>query len=186
MIVACGGGGEDLEIDRSETVLSRPAPVTVNPPAPAVASALLQGPEESELRGLVTFIQESNGVRVVTEVSDAEPGSYALWVHQQGLCEEPEFESAGEAFDPLGVQSSATFGVRRQAGGDLGSIEVGADGRGRKEALTRWITVTDGLHAVQGRSVLLHAVSAAGVAACGVIQLQLEEETTGDAGGVSS
>ena len=185
VILGCGRGGTDLEVDRSETALARPAPVVSTPPESALASAVLQGgEEESELRGLVTFIQENDGVRVVAEVSDAEPGRYALWVHEQGLCQGPAFESAGEAFNPLGSQSRAGGEVKPQVG-DLGSIEVGANGRGRSEVLTRWLTVADGLHAVDGRSVLLHALSATGVMACGVVHIQVEEETTGESGDAS-
>ncbi|HVX89686.1 MAG TPA: superoxide dismutase family protein, partial [Gemmatimonadales bacterium] len=66
---------------------------------------------------------------IALEVAGLAPGPHAVHIHEHGLCERPDFLSAGPHLDEGGHQ----HGRLNPAGphlGDLGEITVGPDGRG--------------------------------------------------------
>jgi Cu-Zn family superoxide dismutase len=134
---------------------------------------------KSKISGTVTFTQEMGGVRVVADVSGLKPGKHGFHIHQKGECTSP-FKSAGDHLNPYNLAHSCPPEQLRHLG-DLGSIEVGPDGKGHYDQVVDKISVVDPFHLVVGKSVIVHAGSddcktqpsggSGDRIACGVIQL---------------
>lgn len=158
-------------------------PTATNSPAAGggeavVAKATLSSPDP-KLGGTVTFTQEGYDVKIVAEVTGASPGKHGIHVHEYGKCDAPSFESAGAHVNPDGAAHGCP-GSPELHPGDLGNIEVGADGTGRLELTTSALTVTPGSNSVVGKAVLLHereddcvsrpAGNSGGRIACGLVE----------------
>lgn len=185
--VGCGPREEEPAQGSGETTTA-PAPEgsgATTTPEPAVgggdgatATTTLQGPD-ANLGGTVTFTQDGYNVKIVAEVKGVPPGKHGIHVHEYGQCEAPTFESAGAHVNPDGAAHGCP-GSPEYHPGDLGNIEVGADGTGRLEMSTTALTVTPGSNSVVGKTVILHerfddcvarpAGNSGGRIACGVIQ----------------
>jgi superoxide dismutase, Cu-Zn family len=134
---------------------------------------------KSKISGTVTFTQEMGGVRVVADVSGLKPGKHGFHIHQNGVCASP-FTSAGDHLNPFNLEHSCPPEHLRHLG-DLGSIQVGPDGKGHYNQVVDKISVVDPHHLIVGKSVLVHAGpddcksqpsgGSGDRIACGVIQL---------------
>lgn len=79
--------------------------------------------------GTATLTADSTGLTIALEVAGLAPGVHAVHIHEHGLCERPDFLSAGAHLDDGRHQ----HGRHNPAGphlGDLDAITVGPDGRG--------------------------------------------------------
>ena len=137
------------------------APAPQAPPEPVVvAEAPLEARAGSALMGRAVFSRLHDGrIRLVVEVGGVEPGLHAAHIHEHGDCSDPKAASAGGHWNP----TSKPHGSWGQADGnfhlgDLGNIEVGADGKGRLEIVTDlWTVGGGGANDVVGRSIIVHA-----------------------------
>jgi superoxide dismutase, Cu-Zn family len=138
------------------------------PAKPATATAVLQvapglpKAPGARFKGTVTFTQEEDGsVHVVADLAGANwPGKHGFHVHENGQCSHGEaggkhFTSAGGHFNPNGAAHACPPTEARHAG-DLGNIEIGADGRGRLETATKLLSLS-GSNSVVGKAIILHA-----------------------------
>ena len=88
------------------------------------------------------------------------PGSHAVHIHEHGDCSAPDAMSAGGHWNP----TSKAHGKWGQADGefhlgDIGNIEVGADGKGIIEFVTDlWTIGGGGPNDVVGKSIIVHAM----------------------------
>ena len=145
-----------------------PEPAAPEPPAvPAapsppqeVARVALEARAGSALRGGGAFSRLPDGrIRLVIEVESVEPGLHAAHIHEHGDCSDPKAASAGGHWNPTqkphGKWGQADGGFHL---GDLGTIEVGADGNGRLQIETDlWTAGDGGPNDVVGRSIIVHA-----------------------------
>jgi len=148
-------------------------------PAPVTATAQLMAAEGSEISGQVDFSETEDGVRITAHVVGAPPGTHGFHVHEVGDCSAADFTSAGDHFNPAGVEHGGPDAEVHHAG-DLGNIEIGEDGTGHLELTSTQLTVSAGELSVVGRAVILHAdaddltsqpTGAAGARlACGVVE----------------
>ena len=79
--------------------------------------------------GTATLTSDPAGLTIVVEVAGLAPGVHAVHIHEHGLCERPDFLSAGPHLD----DGTHQHGRQNPAGphlGDLDQLTVGADGRG--------------------------------------------------------
>jgi superoxide dismutase, Cu-Zn family len=79
--------------------------------------------------GTALLTPAAEGVRVVLSTSGIPAGMHGVHVHMTGLCDAPDFTTAGGHFNPAGRQ----HGTDNPAGahvGDLPNITVDANGRG--------------------------------------------------------
>eukprot|EP00011_Vannellida_sp_DIVA3-517-6-12_P012165 CAMPEP_0114612086 /NCGR_PEP_ID=MMETSP0168-20121206/4444_1 /TAXON_ID=95228 ORGANISM="Vannella sp., Strain DIVA3 517/6/12" /NCGR_SAMPLE_ID=MMETSP0168 /ASSEMBLY_ACC=CAM_ASM_000044 /LENGTH=153 /DNA_ID=CAMNT_0001823067 /DNA_START=20 /DNA_END=481 /DNA_ORIENTATION=+ len=119
----------------------------------AKAVCVLKGSEDG-VGGTVRFTTDGNGTRVEAEVSGLAPGKHGFHIHVFGDNTNGCI-SAGGHFNPHGKNHGGPADEDRHVG-DLGNIEVGADGTGK-------LSVTDaqvqlgGAHSVIGRSIVVHA-----------------------------
>jgi Cu-Zn family superoxide dismutase len=132
-----------------------PEPAAAEPaPAPPTAEAVLLDAEGVEV-GRATFTQQGSDVVLVATVEGTElEGLHGLHVHEFGLCEAPDFASAGGHFNPTGTEHGCPPSPDRHAG-DFGNIEL-VGGSGRLELASDLVTVTEGERSVVGKAVILH------------------------------
>lgn len=171
----------------AEEPAQEPAEPAVEPAAepvaaPMVATATLVPAEDAKMTGTATFSQQGDQVTLTVEVEGAPAGMHGFHVHEAGVCEPPDYTSAGGHFNPAGVDHACPPATPRHAG-DFGNIEVGEDGTGMLEITvgTDQVTVAEGALSVLGKAVILHAGeddctsqptgAAGGRLACGVIEL---------------
>lgn len=123
--------------------------------APVSAAAVFESKEGSPTAGTVKFIQTQDEVLVAAVLSGLPPGKHGIHLHQKGVCAAPDFASAGDHFNPTNQPHACPPDKERHAG-DLGNIEVDAEGNGRFELRTNLLTVDTGPSTVIGRAVILH------------------------------
>ena len=109
--------------------------------------------------GEVTLVQRgADSVRVEVQATRLSPGQHGTHLHAVGRCDGPAFTTAGGHLNPTARQ----HGMRNPQGphlGDLPNLTVGADGRGRMEAVVRG-TLTAGqapLFDADGTALVVHA-----------------------------
>jgi Cu-Zn family superoxide dismutase len=126
----------------------------------AVFEAAPNGPK---VEGTVLFFAHGGGsVQVVADVSGMpKAGLYALHVHEKGECKAgtagPAFTSAGGDFNPTGVAHGCPQGRTRHAG-DLGNVEVDAEGNGHLELTVSTLSLA-GANSLVDKAVILHSAT---------------------------
>jgi len=133
----------------------------------------------STISGTATFAQTAEGLRMAVTVAGAPPGLHGLHIHERGDCGDGG-NAAGGHFNPDKVKHGflPQDGFAGAHAGDLGNIDIGANGAGTLVLTPDQLTLRDGPYAVAGRSVVLHEKrddfgqptgNAGGRIACGVI-----------------
>jgi Cu-Zn family superoxide dismutase len=139
-------------------------PVDTNPDDTATAGATqgmaranLTGAPGSGISGTVEVTERTGGVAVMAHVTGLKQGGpLGFHLHEVGACTPPDFESAGEHFNPGSAQHACSPTSPRHAG-DLGNLGIADGGEGHLELETDLLTVADGPASVVGRAVVLHA-----------------------------
>lgn len=146
---------------------------------PLSAEAILKDKDGKQV-GSATFIETPEGVRIAVTGYRLPPGGHGLHIHEVGLCQPPEFTSAGAHFNPGGKQHGRTNPAGPHAG-DLPNLVVKASGEGGLDITTKAITLGPGPNSVLAKptSLVLHANpdddktdptgNSGGRIACGVI-----------------
>ncbi|SEI83547.1 superoxide dismutase family protein [Paraburkholderia diazotrophica] len=103
-------------------------------------------------RGMVTFIEHSDGVQVTYNLTGLPPNSdHALQVHERGDCNSADGSGAGAIFAPAAERLK--IGARVE--GDLGNIHADAAGVAAGFVVAPDVSL-DGVRSVMQRAVLLH------------------------------
>ena len=123
------------------------------------AKATLINAERKEV-GTATFEDVPGGIKIDLQVSGLSAGPHALHIHSVGLCEPPDFKSAGPHFNPAHKQHGKQNPEGPHAG-DLADLIVRPDGTGDYDALVPGITVfgegENSLFHPGGTSLVIHA-----------------------------
>jgi Cu-Zn family superoxide dismutase len=125
---------------------------------PLSAGAALKDKDGKDV-GVATLIQTDDGVRIAVTGYRLPPGTHGLHIHAAGLCEPPEFTSAGGHFNPGGKQHGRMNPAGPHAG-DLPSLVVAASGEGGLDTTTKAVTLSPGptsLFSDKGTSIVIHA-----------------------------
>lgn len=108
--------------------------------------------------GQADLEQTPHGVLITLDLAQAPPGEHALHIHEKGACA-PDFEAAGDHFDPTGRQ----HGFRDPRGphaGDLPNIHVPDSGRLTVEMLAPHVSLETGarnsLLDADGSAIVIH------------------------------
>ena len=110
--------------------------------------------------GLASFAEDRVGVRVDVRVRGLTPGLHGIHVHAVGKCDGPAFTTAGAHFNPNQKQHGGLNPAGPHAG-DLGNIEVKADGTGALSFVTPLLSLAPGASqsvlSGGGLAVVIHA-----------------------------
>ena len=122
--------------------------------------------EGQNLAGKAEFSQAPSGVMVVVDVEKAPPGKHQVRLYEHADCSNVAGESMGRPFKDEGKVAGETGKERRE--GDLGVIDVGADGKGQMAMTLEEATLTPGdKHSLAHRSVVILADREGGHKAAG-------------------
>ena len=127
--------------------------------APRAAAALRDGKDHPI--GSATFTQSlpGGGVWIEVSVHGLPPGVHGINIHENGVCQGPDFTSAGADFNPLGHPHGLAHREGAHAG-DMPNLIVGEDGRARYESANYRITIDPGPKSILksgGTSLVIHA-----------------------------
>jgi Cu-Zn family superoxide dismutase len=157
----------------------RPAPKGFSGKVGKQAAATLQARSGSKAGGEALFVESKETVTLHLLITGAEPGVHAVHIHETGDCSAPDGASAGGHWNPTNV-NHGKWGAAPHHSGDIGNVEVGADGKAQLTLSSKVWTIGGPPETnIVGRSVIVHAKAddfttqptgnAGGRIACGVI-----------------
>jgi Cu-Zn family superoxide dismutase len=108
--------------------------------------------------GTATLTQTPSGVLIDIKAEGIPAGTHALHIHETGKCNAPDFESAGDHYNPAGAKHGFVNGSDRHAG-DLPNQFVQNDGVLQAHVLAPQVTLGTGqttLFDPDGSALVLH------------------------------
>lgn len=168
--------------------------VAAGPCYAAIGTAVIKGTTEgSEVLGSVSLMEMNGGLQVEVSVANVPPGKHGFHIHEKGDCSD-EGKAAGGHFNPANVSHGymPKDGATHAHSGDMGNIDVGADGQGKLTVFLSGVHLTAKDPSVAGLSVILHEKeddfsqptgNAGGRIGCGIIMLEDEGAASADASG---
>lgn len=110
--------------------------------------------------GTATFTEAENGaVRIelqIVEFAGATEGEHGVHIHESGECEPPDFESAGDHYNPTG-QEHGLLNPEGPHAGDLPNIRFDDEGSANYDVVTQRVTLDEsGLLSSSGTAMILH------------------------------
>jgi len=123
----------------------------------AVTTLIRPTQEGSHLSGRATFQETEEGLKIDVEIFGAPAGKHGIHIHEKGSCED-HGNAAGGHFNPDGVPHGDLVkdGFAHAHAGDLGNIEIDANGNGKLEKTIPGLTLKEGKYGVAGRALILH------------------------------
>lgn len=124
----------------------------------ATASADLKDTQGRSV-GHAYLQQTPHGVLVRLELKNATPGVHGVHVHENGRCEAPAFDSAGDHFNPNGRQHGF-LNPNGPHAGDLPNIAVPTSTELWVEHLMRDVTIDPGPRSLSddnGSAIVIHS-----------------------------
>ncbi len=127
--------------------------------APPTAKATLVNAQGQKV-GEAKFEETPEGVKIEVVVENFPPGVHACHIHDKGVCQGPDFASAGGHFNPFGKH----HGLKNPEGphaGDLPNFTVGPTGKAKGIVTAKLVTLKEGqknsLFQPGGTSLVIHA-----------------------------
>ena len=129
-------------------------------PAPLSAEAVLKDKDGKQV-GVATLIQTNEGTRIAVTGYRLTAGTRGLHIHEAGVCQAPDFASAGGHFNPASKKHGKLNPDGAHAG-DLPNLVIGDAGDGTVDVTTRAVTLNPGptsLLGGKGTSIVIHAMA---------------------------
>lgn len=120
----------------------------------------LHNAEDKEVAVVTLSEGAEEKVHVALEATDLPPGKHAFHVHEKGVCEAPDFKSAGGHYNPEDKEHGKDSADGQHAG-DFDNIEVNDEGKASVEFDTDMISLdedsTNTLFTKEGTALVIHA-----------------------------
>lgn len=129
---------------------------TPDDPGRRTATATLAPRSDTGVTGDAIFVETPDGVEATVSVAHAQPGKHGLHLHEVGDCSHPEAKSAGDHFEPGHELHGAPHSDEHHAG-DMGNLEVEADGTGTATVMLTDVTIRPSERSIIGKSLVVHA-----------------------------
>jgi len=111
--------------------------------------------------GFATFKTVKNGVKVKIELKNLEVGPHAVHIHQNAVCDAPDFKGAGGHFNPDGKHHGFQNPMGHHNGDMPASVSVGEDHSGAATFVLQSISLDpaapNSLFLNGGTSIVVHA-----------------------------
>lgn len=158
----------------------------------AIGTASIKGTvKDSPVAGSVSFMETNDGLQVEASVADVPPGKHGFHIHEKGDCGD-EGKAAGGHFNPGQVDHGfmPKDGAMHAHTGDMGNVEVGADGTGKISVFLPGVHLVGKDPSVAGLAVILHEKeddfgqptgNAGGRIGCGIIMVEDEGSSSAEA-----
>lgn len=143
---------------------------TLHAADPTKAIAVLTPASESDVRGIVTFTQSAEGVKIVADITGLSPGKHGFHIHEFGDCSGKDATSAGGHYNPTSHPHAGPEADKHHVG-DMGNLEADASGKAHLELTDKNMKLT-GAAGIIGYAVIVHEKAD-----------DLKTQPTGDAGG---
>jgi len=112
--------------------------------------------------GFALLMQTDSGVRIIIELSNLSAATYALHIHQRAACQNPQFKTAGDHFNPY-IKKHGFLNSEGPHAEDLPNIQVCSDGRVLDTIITDLVTLRkeaiNSLLSKEGTSIIVHSTS---------------------------
>ena len=110
--------------------------------------------------GTAVLKQKKNGVQVKLSLTNTPFGDHGVHIHQNAVCEAPDFKSAGGHFNPDGKQHGFQNPMGHHAGDTPSNVTVGEDHNGSATWTLTAVTLQPGapnsLLSNGGTSIIVH------------------------------
>ncbi|OPA81032.1 superoxide dismutase [Paenibacillus selenitireducens] len=94
--------------------------------------------------GTAKFTQLAKGVQIDVVATGLKPGLHGIHVHETGLCEAPDFKTAGAHFNPSGKEHGYD-NVNGEHAGDLSNLVAGPNGKAEAQFVLTTVTLQKGV-----------------------------------------
>lgn len=109
--------------------------------------------------GEATLSETKKGVQIKLEAEGLSPGIHAIHFHEKGLCEPPDFQSAGPHFNPYGKEHGLD-NPRGPHAGDMQNIFADKNGNVKTTIYNARVTLKKGkknsLQDADGSALVIH------------------------------
>lgn len=154
LTLGLGACGSPDTVDNTADGMSAEAPLPTE--TPSTATAQLANADGAAAGSVTVTADASGALLLLLNVENVEPGEHGVHVHMTGLCEGPDFSSAGGHWNP----TDAAHGLESPDGqhaGDMPNLEVGEDGTGTLEYTLGGGATFEGLLDEDGSAFIIHA-----------------------------
>jgi Cu-Zn family superoxide dismutase len=118
------------------------------------ARAVIHPTKNNTVTGVVTLTQETNGVRIVADLSNLTPGKHGFHIHEFGDCACDDAMCAGGHYNPHNMPHGGPHDAQRHIG-DLGNIEADVQGNVHLDYMDSMSTL-NGPYSLIGRTIIIH------------------------------
>jgi len=118
---------------------------------PAAAGAYIESRTGDDMRGIATFTGTPHGLHIVLNLVSAPPGLHSVHINDAFDCDSV---AGGGHFNP-DRNAHGAFGATASHAGDLGNIEIAANGTGVLDVLADRLTLGNDAFSIFGRTIVI-------------------------------